>query len=32
MRGLGEKVDEFIVVKKVIITLLPKYETKVSAL
>ncbi|XP_059073274.1 uncharacterized protein LOC131874068 [Cryptomeria japonica] len=32
MRGLGEEVDEFTVVKKVIRTLLPKYETKVSAL
>ncbi|XP_059068956.1 uncharacterized protein LOC131859344 [Cryptomeria japonica] len=32
MRGLGEEVDEFTMVKKVIRTLLPKYETRVSAL
>ncbi|XP_057870879.2 uncharacterized protein LOC131077401 [Cryptomeria japonica] len=32
MRGLGEEVDEFTVVKKEIRTLLPKYETKVSSL
>lgn len=32
MRGLGEEVDEFTLVNKVIITLLPKQETQVSAL
>ncbi|XP_059066367.1 uncharacterized protein LOC131857682 [Cryptomeria japonica] len=32
MRGLGQEVDEFTVVKKAIRTILPKYETKVSAL
>lgn len=32
MRGLGEEVDEFTVVKKVIRTLFSEYETKVCAL